>query len=468
MGLVFLPRHEARVVMNDGEYDPTWRPFPNSDLGRADYEDDYEAAYNSALADRLRRHHPFIELNASSKHWRKSARLRVFLVAKRLDGETALIGVGNCATQTRRGWLGTAVIRLSAWRLFGQAVSLRDLLSNVPDRMGHVVARLFDEEESRGMPDAAGRAVWAAMRILVPDLDEALSELPAFPIEIRLTTEELTRTDAAISALRFFSSSWRVLRPLDDPPPPTAFATHLESIAVRDEDEIITDDTAGFLDWSPDLRSQGGWYVFRSPDDERILRVKNINFKDAETATGADLVYIRENPECVVLVQYKLLTSNKGSAAYFFRDKNGRLRKQVTKMLSFSTVPTSDPSGVDVYRIAGDIGFVKFVEPTRPVRKTGELVIPDGRYHPAEGVLRMLNHPSLGPKKGPIHLVDEWRSLDGETFAKLVRDQWVGSVGPVTEELLAILELSRQPLVLALEESSAPAQESTQTTSVNS
>lgn len=62
----------------------------------------------------------------------------------------------------------------------------------------------------------------------------------------------------------------------------------------------------------------------------------------------------------------------------------------------------------------------------------------------------MLAHPSKGPKRGDIHLVDEWRSLDGETFAKLVRDQWVGSVGGVTEKLLAILGLARNPLFLAV------------------
>jgi hypothetical protein len=41
------------------------------------------------------------------------------------------------------------------------------------------------------------------------------------------------------------------------------------------------------------------------PDRERDLRAKNINFKGEETATGADLVYVRSDPESVVLVQYK-------------------------------------------------------------------------------------------------------------------------------------------------------------------
>jgi hypothetical protein len=452
MGLLFLPRHEARVVLNDGEYDPTWHPFPRSDLGRAHLKDDYEDAYQDAFADRLRRQQPFIELNASSKYWRKNARRRVLLVTAGEDGASALVGVGNCATQTRRGWLGTSAIRLSAWRIFAQPASLDDLLSILPVRVRPVVERLFDDGDSREMPEVAGKAVWTAMRELVPTLGELLDTLPSFPPLIRLRPEQLTRTDAGVSALRFFTSAWRDLVPLEPPPPPTAFASHVETIALRDEDEVITDDTGGFLDWNPDIHARGGWYLFRSPDGRRELRVKNINFKAAETATGADLVYVRSDPESVVLVQYKLLTTNKDSAEFFFRDAQGRLVRQVEQMLSFSGAAPSNPEGDDDYRIGHDIGFVKFVEPATPGRAADQLLIPGGRYHPAEGVLRMLNHPTLGPKKGPIHLIDQWRSLDGETFAKLVRDQWIGSAGRVTEELLAILGLARQPLLLAVEE----------------
>ena len=303
------------------------------------------------------------------------------------------------------------------------------------------------------MPAVAGKAVWEAIQRLAPDLEEPVASLPDFPPLRRPQPESLTKTDAALSALRFFSSSWRTLEPVQGPPPPTALASRLESIALRDEDEVITDDTGGFLDWDSDGRANGGWYLFRSPDGERELRVKNINFKGEETSTGADLVYVRSNPECVVLVQYKLLTSNTDGAEYFFRDAGGRLGRQVKQMLSFSSAQASDAQGDDNYRIGSDIGFVKFVVPARPGQSSGRLVIPDGRYHPAEGVLRMLAHPNKGPKSGNIHRVEEWRSLDGETFAKLVRDQWVGSTGTVTDKLLAVLGLARNPLYLAVEES---------------
>ena len=456
MALLFLTQHEAKIVLQGRIVDPTWKPAAGSELDRAWDGDDPEASFEEALADRARRSPPFIDVNAASSHWRKTTRRRALLIAKNPEGRQSIVGVGNCATKIRRAWLGTSVVRLSGWRLLSAAVPLEDLVSQLSGSAPRVVLRLFAEEESREMPAVAGKAVWEAMHRLAPDLEDLVSSLPDFPPLARPQPNSLTKTDAALSALRFFSSSWRTLEPVPDPPPPTALASRIESIALRDEDEVITDDTGAFLDWDSDGRANGGWYLFRSPDGERELRVKNINFKGEETATGADLVYVRSDPECVVLVQYKLLTSNSDGARYFFRDAGGRLGRQVKQMLSFSSTQASDPNGDDNYRIGSDIGFVKFVLPAQPGQSSGRLVIPDGRYHPAEGVLRMLAHPDRGPKSGNIHLVEEWRSLDGETFAKLVRDQWVGSAGTVSDELLAILGLARNPLYLAVEESARP------------
>ena len=96
---------------------------------------------------------------------------------------------------------------------------------------------------------------------------------------------------------------------------------------------------------------------------------------------------------------------------------------------------------------------MKFVEPVQPSRDGDRMSVPSGRYHPARGVLRMLANPTKGPGGGERHVVSEWRSLDGETFAKLVRDRWVGSIGDVTKELFEILGLEPGgPVYLAVEE----------------
>ncbi|GEM_PF-5259377 len=155
-----------------------------------------------------------------------------------------------------------------------------------------------------------------------------------------------------------------------------------------------------------------------------------------------------------MLVQYKLLTSDKKSTDYFFRD-DGRLGSQIETMLEYSTPLESSANGADDYRMATAIGFVKFVEPTAPKDAFDARGVPHGRYHPAEGVLRMLGRPSEGTAGGPVFRVGEWRSLSGETFIKLVRDQWIGSAGIETDKLLAVLGLgTRASLCLAIEQPS--------------
>jgi hypothetical protein len=70
-----------------------------------------------------------------------------------------------------------------------------------------------------------------------------------------------------------------------------------------------------------------GWFEFRSGD--RQLLVKNINFSTAETMTGADLVYVSRDPDCVVLVQYKLLKEAGTPPVLVFKDK-----KRVLKLVA--------------------------------------------------------------------------------------------------------------------------------------
>jgi hypothetical protein len=67
--------------------------------------------------------------------------------------------------------------------------------------------------------------------------------------------------------------------------------------------------------------------------------------------TGADLVYVRRDPDAFALVQYKLLQQLKDGRLVFRPD--GRLDNQVTRMLSLETCheatcpqTTSTPTGL--------------------------------------------------------------------------------------------------------------------------
>lgn len=471
MGLLFLSAHEGRLVRFGRDADPTWRPMPGSpeDLAEdADWEDEIEDRPGSRL-DRLldararRAGGPPMYLNVNSTHWRSRTRARVLLIASD-SGVMSVVGVGNCTTQTRRGWVGSAVVKLTDRIPLPEPVPLTTIVEATVPTMRHVVQRMFNEEESRVIPAKSFQTILEAMRPSAPDVDQILAGLPPFPRPSQIPLNRLARRDASQTALRLFDPGWRSLEPVLTPPPPTPLALQLESVAsvlqpTRSprENDAITADTAGFLDWDAAGHAFNGWFLFRSGD--RQLLVKNINFQPEEPKTGADLVYVRSEPNSVVLVQYKMLTSDKGSYEYYFRD-DGRLGGQINVMLKLAEMRTKimdlDPSELsapDEYRISPDFGFVKFVEPVQPTQNGNQMSLPAGRYHPARGVLRMLANPTKGPGGGERHVVSQWRSLDGETFAKLVRDQWVGSIGDVTKDLFEILGLEPcGPVYLAIEE----------------
>jgi hypothetical protein len=73
-------------------------------------------------------------------------------------------------------------------------------------------------------------------------------------------------------------------------------------------------------------------------------------------------VYVRREPDTVVLVQYKLLEIPKRGEEPIFRPY-GRLADQVARMLAFS--PTSIERGADEEdaRLGGDFAFVTRVRP---------------------------------------------------------------------------------------------------------
>jgi hypothetical protein len=73
---------------------------------------------------------------------------------------------------------------------------------------------------------------------------------------------------------------------------------------------------------------------------------------------------------------------------------------------------------------------------------------------PSEFVRRVLLTPDEGPQGGAVHFVAEHRHITPDTFARLVRDSWVGSTDEATALLRRIFGI-RDPdsdSVLAVDE----------------
>lgn len=395
---------------------------------------------------------PTFPVSAPSSDWRRRSRYRAILVARdvRDRGKPYVIGVASVATRARYDTENTALLDVGPWLLFEKPLRLYALLSAT--RLRSNVDRIVETEESRAFPPATGEEVTNRLHELVPDFAALWDRLPepGSPTRRLVPSADLPLIDAGQTALRLFTRKWHEIEPTREDVPGSVTAARVELLARASENDFITDDATRFLDWELQSPSNGGWFEFQ--EGERQLLVKNINVSTAESKTGADLVYVSTNPAAVVLVQYKLLELLKSTEELIYRP-DGRLPQQVEKMLRLgrNSGPAHDTSDV---RLGEGVGFVKFVDPSEQRALTARTVELSGRYHPVEIVAKMLEAPSEGPARGVIHKVSDWRSIDGEVFARLTRDRWVGSRGDVTEELFAILGLSpqRDPMVLAVEE----------------
>jgi hypothetical protein len=177
-----------------------------------------------------------------------------------------------------------------------------------------------------------------------------------------------------------------------------------------------------------------GWWEFRLGD--RRMLIKNINAQPAETATGADLVYVSRDPDSIVLVQYKMPEDLAESGRPMFR-LNKRLRRQVGALLSLESRAASPQS--QEYRLGRGFTFFKFIAVVDGSIGQDELV--PGQYVPTELLASDMKVPKHGPRGGEMLYMDEQRWLDSETFVRLVQDRWLGSVGDVTVAVGAMVGL---------------------------
>jgi len=198
---------------------------------------------------------------------------------------------------------------------------------------------------------------------------------------------------------------------------------------------MASHDASIFPDWEP-LRNVAGWYEFRHAN-RRVL-IKNIDFSPDETNTGGDLVYIRQQPDAAIFVQYKRLTEpTRAVKGWTFRD-DGRLRQQLDRLImeSGKLMPASLPlSGHTDYRLNDQTGFLKFVD-ARPVASDGLSPLA-GCYLPAEYARAVLHE--LEDDRGRLPPMDprKVRCLDSQTFVRLVADGWIGSCSPGTKAIAA-------------------------------
>lgn len=424
--------------------EPSWRPYPGSDLDRAETDDEIATARDA------RRARGRLPQSVRAHHWKRYTQSAALLVAGE-GATTSFVGAANVGGGRRSSLPGVRNLEIGPWGVT-EPVSVRSVLDTMPDRPRQHLERILNDGVTRLLPPVTEAALVAALASSASELLQALRSLPPLVFARRRPTENLAQLDANQTALRLFTAGWHSLQPVDEPEDPPSLALELELTVRGSENDYIMDDATKFLDWDSTGRTVQGWFEFR--EGYRRLHVKNINVSPAETITGADLVYVSRDPDTIVLVQYKLLETYQKSGDDYFRD-DGRLLKQVNKMIDLAGSSVERGADENECRVGPDFGFVKFIKPAnRATMRVDEM--PEGRYHPVDAVRRMMGNPDLGPNQGQVFYVARRRSIDGQTFATLVRDRWVGSTQNATTVLLSVLGVapSSGQVTLAVDETS--------------
>jgi hypothetical protein len=477
VAIVILRPEEAEIAVSGALPEPSYRPFPSS-ARELEEEWDLEAEWDGEELAAPDEDKPsvavagdsaepalgfFVNLNlpriGAAERWKRWSRESALLVVDRSD-RLQIIALGTVEGNPRAHIQGVRRVEIRVRYVLRQGIPLDDVRAGLDARQRTLLDRML-AGELRPLSPKLGSSVMTVLTQQVPDFvtifrtiqgqvnDETLAEVRSRRARSAVLVEE-----AAASALHFFGARWRLLTP-EPSPAPSDFALQLEQLTGTVENDFIVDDSVVFPGWERSTNSRGGWWEFRSKG--RRLLVKNINVSPQESRTGADLVYVRRNPDAFVLVQYKLLQRLQDGRLVFRPD--GRLDSQVTRMLTLENMPRGNVSADETgtYRLGQGFSFVKFVLPeaARPERP-GELM--PGYYFPSEYTRRVLIKPDTGPLGGSVYFVNDRRYLSPETFARLVRDSWIGSTGDATALLLEVFNLrdSDADLVLAVDEPIEP------------
>ncbi len=437
VALVVLTTEETGLVLHGSLDDPTYRPMDRYGEDELEDDDEEESGFDASARHRI----SSLQRTVAAAYWRRySVEVAVLLATldQRSDQSSStslsVVALARAETPHRRGSgrTGARLLNLTEWHVLGEPLHFERLVSELPARAA-VKVRQIMRTHIRPLPPATGDALTALLRRKIDGYESIARRLQEPRWSRRHEISEggslLEARDASMTALRLFEPGWRQLRPSDGL---AAVPAELHSlVAHATENDLIADDVDVFPGWDRH-RSQGGWVEFRSRG--RRLLVKNVNVSQAETATGADLVYWRSEPDAFVIVQYKKLTSTNYGLVY---QVDSRLSDQVRRMLACTKPDPSDlPTTPDSYRLIETSAFVKFAAPL--TRHADDELIP-GHYLPADLVELLLQRPSSSPRGRKILRIPEGRSLTSETFVQLVRDCWIGTTDRASDVLHDLL-----------------------------
>lgn len=310
------------------------------------------------------------------------------------------------------------------------------------DELNRELDRSQSEEAPRDLSDVVAAHLQSALKRLSPEIDDLLTvkSRPQSPTASGSEARAVL-VDKFATALRMGGADYRNAYPLE---PTEAFPDEAKRWGRMLERDMSATDAVLMPGWDMN-RVIAGWIEFQGSGNRRIF-IKNVDQQPAESQEGGDLIYIRENPDLAVVVQYKRLMRTKSNAAYRFYDDD-RLLGQLENLISLDRDPDPTSSEEELsaaksgqvheqtpFRLGYEGGFVKFVD-SAPVAGDGLSLLP-GCYLPARHAQELIaatarpngGLPPFDPRAGSY--------LDTHMFASLVSGGWIGA-GPLVRRRLA-------------------------------
>lgn len=218
---------------------------------------------------------------------------------------------------------------------------------------------------------------------------------------------------------------------------PTSTRSIIERLgyAVTPEDPAIFNDSLSFLN-AKAIGSPSG--IVTLTEDATTLTVVNINRRPLETTLGADLIYINETTESLVLVQYKTMSDRLDDKPVFRPSSDANIAKELARMRK---IEPGDDDGLPAdFRLDPQAGYLKLCSPIVAARQY-DTKPTAGMYLPLALWDAIVKTPQVrGPQGGLAVGYDNVdRYLRNTQFAELVRDGWIGTRTARTRDLTELV-----------------------------
>ena len=381
-----------------------------------------------------RRERTFLLFQWNAKIWRTGVQVPALLLERKRQHANPRDSSQNVAVIAiariygiRRDSVGreTRPIEVSNWTLLAQPIPLHEITDRMFASSAENIWRLLDTPPAP-LSNILSIELERALERFVPNYEQTIQDKRRKiqqdqPDDTETAMLGAERRDRHVTARRFFGE-----RDFDDRmevPAPASIPENGQRLErALTEKAMLTDDSQRMPGWRPSGPSNGGWFEYLNAG--RRLLIRDID-REREKESGSDLIYIRESPATVILVQYKRLTPRKGELSY--REPK-RLHEQLSRIISFeeeSKASAEEDAATDTYRLSEIPGFVKFVE-TRPLK--GEADDPlHGYYCPARYYHDVLDPFAKSDQLASSAIFTPDRYIDTQTFIRLVSGGWIGT-----------------------------------------